>query len=329
MANSWTPSQQAAMNLRGKDLLVSAAAGSGKTSVLTERIIRSLLDPENPADLSRMLIVTFTRAAAAELKGKIAEALGKALAEDPDNPVLSRQIFLLGSAQISTIDAFFLKAVKANFDQLNLPATFRVADEKELFLLKNEVLSSLLGEFYKRYDQESDAPLSVKSISKNDFARVLDHLMSGRSDGKLWETLLDFYECFSSDPLGIDRLKVCADEILGNAEKDYFESSFGKEVKKYLNECFFAYEKSLCSVCEHLDAAPDMALKYTDVVHSDLDFCRRITQAATYREAHEYALSFRVHDLPRGKIQKTSEIIAYQTRRAGFKSSIAPIKIKG
>ena len=107
MGRTWTPSQEAAMQIDGKTLLVSAAAGSGKTSVLTERIIRKLTDTEHPADLSRMLIVTFTRAAAAELKGRIAKALTEAMAKDPENTHLSRQLFLLGSAQISTIDAFF------------------------------------------------------------------------------------------------------------------------------------------------------------------------------------------------------------------------------
>ena len=107
MARTWTASQEDAMNLRGRLLVVSAAAGSGKTSVLTERIIRMLTDTEHPAELSRLLIVTFTRAAAAELKSRIAKALGEALAADPENTHLSRQVLALGSAQISTIDAFF------------------------------------------------------------------------------------------------------------------------------------------------------------------------------------------------------------------------------
>ena len=92
MARTWTPSQEAAMTLRGKTLLVSAAAGSGKTSVLTERIIRTLTDREHPADISRLLVVTFTRAAAAELKSRIAEALSSALAENPGDKHLSRQL---------------------------------------------------------------------------------------------------------------------------------------------------------------------------------------------------------------------------------------------
>ena len=97
MARAWTKSQESAMNIDGKTLLVSAAAGSGKTSVLTERIIRGLIRKEDPISLSKLLVVTFTRAAAAELKSRIAKALSDALAEDPGNAHLSQQLLLLGS----------------------------------------------------------------------------------------------------------------------------------------------------------------------------------------------------------------------------------------
>lgn len=326
MANSWTPSQEAAMNIHGCDLLVSAAAGSGKTSVLTERIIRALTDPDNPADLSRMLIVTFTRASAADLKAKIAKALGDALEKDPQNKHLSRQIFLLGSAQISTIDSFFQKAVKANFEQLSLPASFRLADEKELFLLKTEVLSGVLSAFYKKHDRNGEQPLSVESIAQNDFARVLDNLMSGRSDGRLHETLLDFYECFSSDPMGIDRLRICADEVAQFAKGEYFESSFGGEVRAFLCERFAQHEKMLTLTRSHLEATPDMAIKYTDVVTSDLDFCQRLLRTDTYEDARTCALNFTPHDLPKGRIQKTAEIISYQTKRNKFKADVTRVR---
>ena len=155
MARAWTNAQEAAMKQYPKTLLVSAAAGSGKTSVLTERIIRSLTQKEHPADLSRMLIVTFTRAAAAELKSRIASALSDALAENPDNAHLSHQLFLLGSAQISTIDSFFQRTVRDHFEQLNIPSTFRIADDNELDVLSAETLNSVIEEFYRTYTPES------------------------------------------------------------------------------------------------------------------------------------------------------------------------------
>ena len=135
MARQWTSAQQAAMNERDRTLLVSAAAGSGKTAVLTERIIRSLTDPISPSDISRILIVTFTRAATSELRQRISSALSSALALDPGNTHLQRQLMLLGSAHISTIDSFYLDLVRNNFQTAGFPPTFRLADETELIAL--------------------------------------------------------------------------------------------------------------------------------------------------------------------------------------------------
>ena len=121
----WTPAQECAMALRGRDILVSAAAGSGKTATLTERIIRALLETDehgnHTADISRMLIVTFTRAAAAELRSRISSALSDAIAAHPDDRYLYRQLVALGSANICTIDSFYLQPVRANLNSSDSP----------------------------------------------------------------------------------------------------------------------------------------------------------------------------------------------------------------
>ena len=109
----FTKAQKSAIELRGRNILVSAAAGSGKTATLTERIIRLLTDKDNPADISRMLIVTFTRAAAGELRTRISKALSKSLANDPCNRHIAKQITTLGSAKISTIDSYYLEDRKS------------------------------------------------------------------------------------------------------------------------------------------------------------------------------------------------------------------------
>jgi ATP-dependent helicase/nuclease subunit A len=233
MSRTWTDSQKSAISVRGKTLLVSAAAGSGKTSVLTERIIRSLTDPHDPADLSRMLVVTFTRAAAAELKGRIAEALSSALAETPDNHHLSEQLLKLGGAQISTIDSFFQKLVRANFEKLGLAATFRIADESEILPLAIEVLEGLIVEYYDRFADASKNDNSIKSIQENRFAAALDHLMSNRSNGKLNETLLDFYGVFSSYPEGIGLLKLSAEDLRKEKQNDFLQTKFGSLFADY------------------------------------------------------------------------------------------------
>ena len=118
-----TRDQQNAVDARGKTLLVSAAAGSGKTYTLTKRVIKSII--EDGQDISRLLIVTFTRAAAGELKAKISKALTEAIAEHPDDEALQSQLIKIGNAHISTIDSFFAEPVRLNFEKLGLPANLK------------------------------------------------------------------------------------------------------------------------------------------------------------------------------------------------------------
>jgi ATP-dependent helicase/nuclease subunit A len=128
------------MDTRNKTLLISAAAGSGKTATLTERIIRRITDKEAPADISQMLIVTFTRAAAAELRSRIFGALSDTLSSDHSNKHLASQLMKIGSAKICTIDSFYLDVIKANFSSLDLPASFRLADDSEYALIARDAL---------------------------------------------------------------------------------------------------------------------------------------------------------------------------------------------
>ena len=324
MGRTWTPSQEAAMQLDGKTLLVSAAAGSGKTSVLTERIIRKLTDTEHPADLSRMLIVTFTRAAAAELKGRIAKALTDAMATDPENAHLSRQLFLLGSAQISTIDAFFQKAVRANFELLALPASFRMADKTEVLPISTEIMDELLEEYYNQYAQDSTTDSPFSKLHNNPFAQTLDHLMSGRSDGKLGGVLRDFLARFAAEPEGIEILGRFAKELNEAANAEYFTTSYGKVLHNYLSDLFDGYIAFLQKTVAHLDATPDMRAKCAGIVESDLSYCLAMKKALSegaYTRAREVAFTFVSGTFPR-ITSKTNEIIAYQNWRKKFKAKI-------
>ena len=325
MGRTWTPSQEAAMQIDGKTLLVSAAAGSGKTSVLTERIIRKLTDKDHPADLSRMLIVTFTRAAAAELKGRIAKALTDAMATDPENAHLSRQLFLLGSAQISTIDAFFQKAVRANFERLSLPASFRMADEAEVLPIATEIMDGLLEEYYDRYAQESDQSSPFAKLQNNPFAETLDHLMSGRSDGKLGAVLREFLARFSAEPDGVNVLGYFAKELNESADAEYFTTSYGSVVHDYLSDLFEGYISFLQKTEAHLESTPDMRTKFAGIVESDMAYCLAMKKAldvGVYARARDVAYTFISGRFPTSK-EKTREIIAYQDWRNKFKNDIA------
>ncbi|MCI6629406.1 MAG: helicase-exonuclease AddAB subunit AddA [Lachnospiraceae bacterium] len=154
MGVSYTADQQKVIDTRGKNILVSAAAGSGKTAVLVERIVQLVCDSDHPVDIDRLLIVTFTNAAAAEMRERISDALSKRLQSRPENDHLQRQLTLLHNAQITTIDSFCLFVIRNNFNDIGLDPGFRVADEGELKLLKKEVMERMLEEYYAAGDEE-------------------------------------------------------------------------------------------------------------------------------------------------------------------------------
>ncbi|MCF0145938.1 MAG: UvrD-helicase domain-containing protein, partial [Eubacterium sp.] len=158
MAVKWTEEQQQVISLRNRNLLVSAAAGSGKTAVLVERILSRITDPVHPIDIDRLLVVTFTRAAAGEMKDRIGRELEKRLEEDPGNTHLQRQGVLLDHAQISTIDGFCTFVLQNYFHRIGLDPGYRIAEEEELKIVRTKVLDDLLEEEYvAAAEQEAEA----------------------------------------------------------------------------------------------------------------------------------------------------------------------------
>lgn len=136
MERKWTPAQKSAIDTRDCNVLVSAAAGSGKTAVLVERIISMITDPDKNIDIDRLVVVTFTKAAAAQMKDKIRKALDSMLDENPGDVNLLRQITLLNNAQITTIDSFCLWIIRNHFPEVNLDPGFRIMDEGEKKLIE-------------------------------------------------------------------------------------------------------------------------------------------------------------------------------------------------
>ena len=256
---NWTPAQSAAIETRGKDLLVSAAAGSGKTATLTERIIRSLKDAENPADISKMLIVTFTRAAASELRAKIFKALSEALAKDPSNRHLAAQLIKTTSAKICTIDSFYLDMIRENFSALGLPSNFRVADTAECELLAKECMSDTIA---KHYDADTDA-----------FSAFAECFVGVRGGDRLPEILLSLYESISAYPEGIDFLLDCADKYATSAKCDFFKSSFGEVLARSVEEAFKYYADVLADGCEYMMEDEKLRECYLPSFAYDHRFC--------------------------------------------------------
>lgn len=176
---AWTNKQQSVIDSRGENLLVSAAAGSGKTAVMVERIIQIVSDEANPVDIDRLLVVTFTNAAAAEMKERIMNALEKKVEEQPGNEHLMRQIARVQKAQITTIHSFCLNLIREHFMEIDLDPGFRIGEEGEISLLEQDAITEVLEEAYEKKDE--------------DFLTFLESYWSGKSDKRIEELILQAY----------------------------------------------------------------------------------------------------------------------------------------
>lgn len=188
MADNWTPEQLDAINGRDCDLLVAAAAGAGKTAVLVERIIRKITDKQRPVDIDRLLVVTFTNAAATEMRERIGNALAEALDADPSNANLQKQMALLDRASIMTLHSFCLEVVKSHFHSLDLDPLFRIADETESTLIRLDALEEL---FEIKYENEAEDSM---------FFRLVDAYGGGRDDSGLRELVSTLHRFTRSHP---------------------------------------------------------------------------------------------------------------------------------
>lgn len=176
MGVTWTKEQKKVIDERGRNILVSAAAGSGKTAVLVERIIQKITDKKNPVDIDRLLVVTFTHAAAAEMKERIGAALDKRMAEEPDNLLLEKQSLLLRNAQITTIHSFCLYVIRNHFNEIDLDPAFRIADEMELTLMRADTMEAVLE---RRYEAGGEDFLNfVECYAKGKTVESIESLIS-------------------------------------------------------------------------------------------------------------------------------------------------------
>ena len=225
MAYSPTPDQQKAIDCRDKTLLVSAAAGAGKTGTLTARVLASLLDRDHPADLSRMLIATFTTASAADLRVHIGDALRAAMADRPNDKRLALALAGLPYANISTLDSYFVKLLRAHAELAEIPSDFRIADEAEASLLQLELLEELIGDLYEGRRPDVADPLF--------FARAVEHLTSPKtSRAELPRVFLSLYHIAANYPEGAGVYFRFA-ELLREAEQTPFsQTPWGQYILK-------------------------------------------------------------------------------------------------
>ncbi|MBR6679910.1 MAG: helicase-exonuclease AddAB subunit AddA [Clostridia bacterium] len=317
MANTWTTAQSAAISTHGKTLLVSAAAGSGKTSTLTERIIRDISGTEEPRDIAKMLIVTFTRSAASDLKAKISSALGDAIAEHPDNAHLQSQLIKLGNAKICTIDSFYLDILRRNFSEVGLSSSFRIADATEIDIISKRLMQETVDHFYSI---EPQYPL---------FCECFSSLKDSESQT---DVFLDLYSHTLDIPEGIEFLSNHASELFEYADKNFLDSSYGKMIAEGILWELEDYHNFYKHECELFEDDPDAA-SHLKAFYHDLALCERIKAILTEPSENSYYVlrdelnSIAYPDLRFSKkIAQNIDTDYYKFVRSAFKKKIDDFK---
>lgn len=278
MGVTWTKEQEQVIRLRDRNILVSAAAGSGKTAVLVERILSMLTDPVHPLDVSRLLVVTFTKAAAAEMKERIRKAIETLLEEKGENPHLRQQATLIYSAQITTIDSFCQMVVREHFHRIDLDPGFRVADEGELKLLQQDVLDEMLEE---EYVGGTDA-----------FRRFVEAYAPGRNDRKLGEMILKLYTYSRSYPDPEEWLEKSV-RLYKSCEAD---GAFPEELESKLMglmDSSLGEAKELLQTARKICQTADGPYMYEETLEADLEIVQSFLSAATLAERFQCAAEIR------------------------------------
>jgi len=257
MANvSWTDQQRKVLEHRGGSLLVSAAAGSGKTAVLVERLIRRICDATDGADIDSFLIVTFTSAAAAEMKTKIYAAISERLSQDPSNRRLRRQLTMLPNAQINTVHAFCQSLLREHFESLSLSPDFRIADEFETNALKETVLNTLIEEAYSDGDPA--------------FLRFVDVLSAARNDRRMVSVVTETYEKLRSHPFPQKWAAQQLTELERACHSDPAETVFGKTILTHALNTLQPLKTSYRSAMEQIQDDPALSKGYLPAFEADL-----------------------------------------------------------
>ena len=268
----WTEKQKQVIETRGCNLLVSAAAGSGKTAVLVERIIRLISEGPRPLDIDRLLVMTFTNAAAAEMRERIAQAVERKLSEQPDNEHLQAQAALVPYAQITTIDSFCLSLIRDHFNLLDIDPAFRIGDEGELKLLRADVMQNMLEEYYSAGD-----PV---------FERFVDTYASGRSDSGIEDYIMQVYTFAQSNPFPEQWIGRCRAEMeqtgAGSLKHTAWMRYLMEDVGRQLDEMTGQYEEVM-ELCRE----PGGPEAYLPALAEELRMLRGLAGAETYDDLCE------------------------------------------
>lgn len=314
MKRNWTEHQLDAITARGGSVIVSAAAGSGKTAVLVERVIRLITDTENGVDADRLLVVTYTRKAAAELKSRLKEALTDCIRKDPSNAFLLRQQSLLSKAHISTVDSFCMSLCKEYFYLLDIDRNIRIADTGELSVMRGDAMRLTLDLLYEKKDPK--------------FHALVETFASARDDSKLENNIYQLYDFLRSHPFPDRWLKEKLSYYTDF--NDVADSVWGKIISEYTREA----ADYLTLLYERAVDAISLDEKLYDKMFPLFDtyrvFCERLQKAASeqgWNDIRDILLSFDQGRLstPRGYADNPYKIAAASARDL-FKDTVKTLQ---
>lgn len=313
MGMTWTKEQQQVIDLRNRNILVSAAAGSGKTAVLVERIKELVLDKKHPVDIDHLLVVTFTNAAAAQMKERVAKALEKALQENPSDVRLQQQAALVQNAQITTIDSFCLYVLRNHFHEIGLEPNFRIGDEGELKLLREDVMTGL---FEQCYEEKHPG-----------FLHLISCYGTSRSDAPVRDMIFKLYSYAQSYPWpkqwlreALSCYEIKTEQELEQAPFIEMTVEYGKQmVKGYLEQAEHYHE-----LCQDVDG-PYM---YEEACEQDVERMEELLSCSTYQDFYEELGKCKFATLGRAKdyIGSPEKQEQVKTERKKLKDGIGKLK---
>jgi len=317
----WTKEQLQAIEKTGNNILVAAAAGSGKTAVLVERIINKIINQK--INIDEILVVTFTNAAASEMRERILEAIYKKIEEDPENHHLQKQINLIGRASICTIDSFCLDVVKNNFYEIDMAPNFRIADNAELELIKQETLEEL---FEKKYEVED-----------KEFLKLLETYTTYSADEPLKDLILNIYNFIQSHPFPNEWLEEQVEKynLEENLEGDFSKTEWGKILIANIKEELLDSKVKLEQVKKSIEKFEELK-KYALVLSADVQELDNILKLENWEQIYDAIQSVEFEKWPidrkitleekeiakekrndiRKQIKKTLEIIDCNSKQA-------------
>ncbi len=262
MSRQWTAEQKNAIEISDGNILVNAAAGSGKTAVLVERVIQKVL---NGCSVERLLIVTFTIKAAREMKDRLSFAIKKALAQDPNNRHLQRQSLLIRKAQISTIDSFYSHLVRNNFHLLDISPDFRIADEVQLKLLKSKVLQELIDEMYEREEDREDFLKFADIFSKENTDSSIENIVSEVSR---------FIEAVPFEKHWFEKTNSYY-----KTSNDFLATVWGQKIGQYLSYGIRFYINGYNDILVNLSDEPELYEKTYDIVKNEIETLEKMAES--------------------------------------------------